>query len=112
MSYLYLIIPPVIIVISLSILLILISRRSQKILAEKERGEGGLTEDGQKLGVLKNGASSFNRFFLRILEKIAHNFKIFSLKIHNLIERWLRSIKEKKERVKEKTIITENREEK
>ncbi len=114
MSYLYLIIPPVVIIISLSILLVLVSRRSGKILAEKERGEGGGMTDGngKRKSALENGASGFNRFFLRILEKVAHNFKIFSLKIHNLVEIWLHNIKEKRARTQKESVIKENREEK
>lgn len=96
MSYLYLIIPPVVIVLSLSILLVLISRKSQKILAEKEKTEGGDYGENQKEGVLKRGAGKFGQFLLRISEKAAISFKVFSLRVHNLLEKWLRYIKEKR----------------
>lgn len=96
MSYLYLIIPPVVIVLSLSILLVLISRKSQKILAEKEKTESGDYGENQKEGVLKSGAGKFGQFLLRISEKTAISFKVFSLRVHNLLEKWLRYIKDKR----------------
>lgn len=96
MSYLYLIIPPVVIVLSLSILLVLISRKSQKILAEKEKTESGDYGENQKEGVLKRGAGKFGQFLLRISEKTAISFKVFSLRVHNLLEKWLRYIKDKR----------------
>lgn len=107
MSYLYLIIPPVVIVISLSILLVLISRKSQRILEEKYRGSEGISGTIKEKSILENGASGVNQLTLRISEKLAHNFKIFSLKLHNLIERWLRSIKEKKENGNRERLVEE-----
>ncbi|HBO16830.1 MAG: hypothetical protein UR69_C0001G0205 [Candidatus Moranbacteria bacterium GW2011_GWE2_35_2-] len=96
MSYLYLIIPPIVIVLSLSILLVLISRKSQNILAEKEKTENGDYKENQREGILKMSAGKFGQFLLRISEKSAISFKVFSLRVHNLLEKWLKYIKEKR----------------
>ncbi len=96
MSYLYLVIPPIIIILSLSILLVLISRKSKNILAEKEKTENSDHEDVQEKGILKRGTERLGQFALRISEKIAINFKVLSLRVHNLLEKWLRYIKEKR----------------
>ena len=96
MSYLYLIIPPIVIVLSLSILLVLISRKSQNIIAEKEKTENGDYKENQREGILKMSAGKFGQFLLRISEKSAISFKVFSLRVHNLLEKWLKYIKEKR----------------
>jgi tetratricopeptide (TPR) repeat protein len=100
MSYLYLIIPPIVIIISLSLLLFLISRKSQKIIAEKEKNENAVIENGSGISFLSKNKEKLNNFFLLVSEKAAYNFKILSLKSHNFLDKWIKKIREKKEKTK------------
>ena len=92
MFYLYFVLPPVIIVISLALIIFLVSRKSLDI--EKKITESNGREVGSLLSrEVKSRGLSF-------LEKIAHLFKIFSLKTHNWLEEKLRFIRQRKEKIK------------
>ena len=80
--------PPVIIVTSLALIIFLIFRKSLEI--EKQILKNKKKENGNKLVV------SVKAKGLRILEKISHWFKIFSLKFHNWNENKLKILKKKK----------------
>jgi len=92
MFYLYFVLPPVIIVVSLALIIFLISRKmldiENKIAESKDNLDG---ESQLSMEVKSRG--------LYILEKSAHWFKIFSLKMHNWIERKLKFIKERKTKI-------------
>lgn len=97
----YLIIPPIIVVVSLSFALWYLSRKgADPLVAEKA---SWLEEEAKH-------QASFPRiktFFLHILEKMAQRFKVMSLKMHNASHNLTHSIKEKKRRFQEKTSTTE-----
>lgn len=90
MSYLYFIIPPVVIVVSFAVLLFWLSKKVpdiDKIKESKEKEE----EESSQLKLQR-----FKVNFFGMLEKIAQWFKSASVRSHNLLEVWLRKIKEKK----------------
>lgn len=91
MFYLYFILPPVIIVVSLALVIFLISRRSLEISKEMETGEAAEAESRISMEVKSRG--------LHFLEKIAHTFKVLSLKTHNWTEQRLAFIKSKKNKI-------------
>lgn len=91
MFYLYFILPPVIIVVSLALVIFLISRRSLEISREIETGEAAEIESRISMEVKSK--------WLHFLEKIAHMFKILALKTHNWTERRLAFIKSKKNKI-------------
>lgn len=84
----YLIIPPIIVVVSLSFALWYLSRKgADPLVAEKALG---LQEEAKR-------QASFPRvktFFLRLLEKMAYSFKVKSLKAHNILHNVTHSLKE------------------
>lgn len=92
MFYLYFILPPVVIVISLALIIFLISRRSLDIAKEIEIGEAAEIESSRISMEVKS-------HWLRFLEKIAHIFKVLSLKTHNWTEQRLAFIKSKKNKI-------------
>lgn len=88
MFYLYFVLPPIIIVVSLAFAIFLISRKSLEI--EKRILENRKKEDSSKLVV------SAKAKWLQLLEKMSHWFKVLSLKIHNWNENKLKMLKKKK----------------
>lgn len=91
MFYLYFVLPPAVIVLSIALIIFLISRRSLDI--EREILVGGKNEGESRLKM------EFRSKWLHFLEKIAHLFKIFSLRIHNWIEKRLVFIKTEKNEI-------------
>lgn len=90
----YLVLPPIIIVASLLVLLAILSRKLGSV----------REEDLERMNEKRNGALSqkrlrwanFYQWLLQLLEKTIQRLKIYSLKIHNLSDRWFRSIKERR----------------
>lgn len=97
----YLIIPPIIVVISLSFVLWYLSRKgADPLVAEKALG---LQEEAKR-------QASFPRvktFFLRLLEKMAYSFKVKSLKAHNILHNVTHSLKESQRRFQSKSSVSE-----
>lgn len=92
MFYLYFVLPPVIIVISVAFTIFIISRKSFEI--EKEiLMTGSRKETDSKLSM------AFKSRWLHLLEKIAHSFKVFSLKTYNRMEAQLSFIRNKKNKI-------------
>lgn len=91
MFYLYFVLPPIIIVISLALVIFLISRRSLDIAREIEKGEEAEMQSRISMEVKSK--------WLHFLEKVAHIFKVFSLKMHNRLEERLAFIKSKKNKI-------------
>lgn len=93
MFYLYFVLPPVIIVVSLALIIFLVSRKSLEI-------EKKITEDNANAinneSQLSMEVKSKGLYFL---EKLAHWFKIFSLKMHNWLEEKLKFIKQRKVKI-------------
>lgn len=88
----YLVVPPIVVVLSLSFLLWYLSRKgADPIIAEKV-----LANEREAAKV------SFPRtkeFFLRILEKSGQHFKVTSLRIHNTLHEFTQSIKKSRAQV-------------
>jgi tetratricopeptide (TPR) repeat protein len=104
MSYLYFVLPPVIIVASLALIIFLIFRKSLEI--EKMILKNEKKESDSKLVVNAKAKG------LHLLERMSHWFKIFSLKFHNWNENKLKILKRKKTEVnvaKEKLARKENK---
>lgn len=91
MFYLYFVLPPIIIVVSLALVIFLISRRSLEIAQEIEKGENGEVQSRISMEVTSK--------WLHFLEKIAHTSKVFFLKMHNRLEEKLTFIKSKKNKI-------------
>lgn len=91
MSYLYFILPPIIIVTSLAFIIFIISKKSfeieKRILADKK----GSPDSKLIIGIKARS--------LNLLEKITHSFKVFSLKFHNWNENKLKALRRKKNEV-------------
>ncbi len=87
----YLVVPPIVVVLSLSFLLWYLSRKGEdptvveRVLENEERG-----------------AVAFPRtkeFFLRLLEKLGQHFKVLSLRIHNAFHQFTQSVRASRVRV-------------
>ncbi len=92
MFYLYFVLPPVIIVASLALVIFLISRRLLD--AEKMAQMDGVSEENESKLSLTVKARVFG-----LLERLAHWFKIFSLKMHNWMEEKIRFIRERRSKI-------------
>lgn len=92
MFYLYFVLPPIIIVISLALIIFLVSKKSLEI--EKRMLEDRKKESDSKLVISAKARG------LRILEKMSQWFKVFSLKFHNWNEDKLKILRRKKTEVK------------
>ena len=103
MFYLYFVLPPVIIVISLALVIFLISRKFLDIKKEIEKNQNGIGDESE------SGLSlSVKMRMLGALEKTAQLVKIFSLRIHNWIEGKIRFLRERRIRInqnKEKLLM-------
>ena len=98
---LYLIIPPIIIIIGSAILIFFLLRKASQIpfqptAGEEKRGLGG---------IIKLVGNKIIQIILHFLEKITKHCRLFSLKFHNLSQRWFQSIREKRERIKAKKTL-------
>lgn len=91
MFYLYFVLPPIIIVVSLALIIFLISRRSLEIAKEIENGEESEAQSRISMEVKSR--------WLHFLEKIAQISKVLSLKMHNRLEKRLAFIKSKKNKI-------------
>ena len=92
----YLIVPPIIVVASLSLVLWYLSRKgADPLIAEKVNRLG--TEAGQREPLLRTKA-----FLLRMLEKTASRFKVRSLRMHNALHDFTQSLKARQRRFPEK----------
>ena len=98
MNYLSFILPPIIIVTSLALIIFVVSRKTLEIEKMIERGEELKNNDNKVVTKVKSGG-------LSILEKIAHWFKILSLKVHNWIEDKLTLLKKRKQKLKKLMVL-------
>lgn len=97
----YLIVPPIIVVVSLSFVLWYLSRKGADplVAAKVSRLEG---EAEQKVSFLRT-----KTYFLRLLEKTAYRFKVISLKVHNALHNLTHSLKESQRRFQAKSVVPE-----
>lgn len=101
----YLIIPPIIVVLSLSFILWYLSRKgADPFVAEKATR---LAEDAQtEISFLRT-----KNFFLRVLEKTAYRFKVISLRTHNGLNDLTQAIKIRRQRFQEEVMMKRSLEE-
>ncbi|MFZ2187525.1 MAG: hypothetical protein WAV46_02755 [Candidatus Moraniibacteriota bacterium] len=92
----YLIIPPIVVVVSLSFVLWYLSRKGAdpSVVRKISQLAGGVE---QKVSFFRT-----KNFFLRILEKTAHRFKILFLQMHNTLNDLTQLLKERRRRFQEK----------
>lgn len=88
------ILPPIIIIISFSFLIIFLFRKAEQIptheLLEKER-------TGRSGKMTAAFMSAIGQFGLKVLERIMHKSKLMSLKFHNMSNDWFQTIREKRQ---------------
>ena len=90
---LYYIVPPIIMVLSLSFLIFFLFR---KFSIQEEKGVE-LLEKEKAVGDNAKKQSLLSRAWLKFLEKTTQRLKLFSLKMHNASNQWFHSIKMKRE---------------
>lgn len=88
------IIPPIIIVISLSILIVFLFHKAQKISVQEIVTEENNFRQRKKMATI---ASAAGQFWLKVLEKIMQKMKLSALKFHNVSNDWVHSIREKRQ---------------
>lgn len=96
---LYYILPPIIIIVSLSILIYYLFRK----VSDVPRGELAFLEEKRSLFSFRRVGIIFplmGGLFLRFLEKIIQRSKLLSLKFHNLTSKWSHSIRKRREQSK------------
>lgn len=89
------ILPPIIIIISVSILIMFLFRKAAQIPA------GDFIIEEQKRESEKKSVkvmSAIGQFGLKFLERLMHHAKLLSLKFHNVSNVWFQTIREKRQR--------------
>jgi hypothetical protein len=89
------ILPPIIIIISLSILVIFLFRKVRQIPVQELDLEN---ETSTHKTLISKITSSIWQFILKILEKIIQRLKLFALKSHNISNDWFHSIHDKRQK--------------
>jgi len=96
---LYYVIPPIIIIICLSLLIFFLFRK----FSVEGKDSFSLLEnrDNDFLGKEKQGAlrTLFSNFWFRLLERLTQKMKLFSLRMHNTSNSWFHSVKNKREKM-------------
>jgi tetratricopeptide (TPR) repeat protein len=93
----YLIVPPIVVVLSLAFVLWYLSRQgADPFVARKISQLEGTAEQKVSFPRTKN-------FFLRMLEKTAYRFKVVSLQMHNALNDLTQALKERRKLFQEKT---------
>lgn len=87
------ILPPIIIVISVSILITFLFKKAEQI-PEQELKNNETPAVKKKFSVF---LSVMGEFGLKVLERIMHRAKLMSLKFHNVSNVWFQSIREKRQ---------------
>jgi tetratricopeptide (TPR) repeat protein len=99
------ILPPIIIIVSVSVLILFLFRKAQQIPAQEFVSREKKQKDGKKLSAI---FSAVGQFGLKILERIMHRSKLMALKFHNISNDLFHSIHEKRQRrVREQQEIIE-----
>lgn len=89
------ILPPIIIVISVSILIMFLFRKADQIPAGEFIADENKREKEKKSTKIMSVISQFG---LRVLERLMHHSKLLSLKFHNVSNAWFQTIREKRKR--------------
>jgi hypothetical protein len=98
----YFILPPIVIVFGITIIVIILSKKSDDVEKLKIRDKNKTASLGGTQNMMKRAGNIFSSFGLKILERLIQRSKILSLRFHNLSSRWFQYIKSKKEK-KEKS---------
>ena len=88
------ILPPIIIIISVSVLIMFLFRKAQKIPMQELIEEEKKSQPKKMISLIM---SAIGQFGLKILEKMMQRFKLLSLKMHNTTNNWFHSIREKRQ---------------
>ena len=88
------ILPPIIIVVGASVLIVFLFRKAKQIPAQNLVSQDGEIKPEKKK---KEIASALSQFGLKILEKIMQRLKLAALKFHNISNNWFHSIREKRQ---------------
>lgn len=91
------ILPPIIIVISLSILMMFLFRKMQQVPMQEFIDD----QPKQQKKWIATAMSAIGQFGLKILEHLMQKFKLISLKFHNVSNDWFHSIREKRQNHRE-----------
>lgn len=89
------ILPPIIIVISVSALIVFLFRKAQKIPAQKIHFQSNDSLQEKKMARIM---SALGQFGLKVLEKIMQRLKLTALKFHNVSNDWFHSIHERRQK--------------
>lgn len=92
------ILPPIIIVISVSVLIMFLFRKAKQIPQQEFEMQA---ETKQKEKITSKIISGIGQFNLKILERMMHKLKLMSLKFHNVSDDLVHSIHEKRQRRKD-----------
>lgn len=88
------ILPPIIIIISVSILIMFLFRKAAQIPAEEFIADEYKREDEKKSVKIM---SAVGQITLKFLERLMHHLKLLSLKFHNVSNVWFQTIREKRQ---------------
>lgn len=88
------ILPPIIIVVGASVLIVFLFRKAKQI---PEQNLVSQDEEIKQEKKKKEIASALSQFGLKILEKIMQRLKLAALKFHNISNNWFHSIREKRQ---------------
>ncbi len=88
------ILPPIIIIVSVSVLIMFLFRKADQIPA-REFSSDEIGKDGKKGAKV---ISLIGEFGLKLLERMMHRSKLWSLKFHNISNSWFQTIREKRQR--------------
>lgn len=109
------IVPPIVIVIATSILIIFLFKKAQRIPTEENMEEEIQERKGSRMSAMM---SSAGQFWWKILERIMHRLKLISLKFHNVSNDCFHSIRERRQKraemrkeIEEKVVDNSNVEE-
>jgi len=88
------ILPPIIIIISVSVLIMFLFRKAAQIPAEEFIADEYKREDEKKSVKIM---SAVGQMSLKFLERLMHHLKLLSLKFHNVSNVWFQTIREKRQ---------------
>lgn len=89
------ILPPIIILISASYLVIFLFKKANQLPEQEIAFEENGPQGQKKLSLI---FSAIGQLGLKILERLMHRLKLLSLKFHNISNDWFQSIREKRQR--------------
>ena len=88
------ILPPIIIIISVSALIMFLFRKVQQAPIQEILKEEAVSQPKKRMSII---ISAISQFGLKILERLMQRFKLLSLKFHNVSNNWFHSIRNKRQ---------------